>query len=81
MYQWDDMSPPWTVPVLRPMTLLDITQDMKGCGPIPQELSEAQEHKAVHLYRWARDASKQVSRDEVADMVRVPLKSTPDWTG
>lgn len=35
-----------------------------------QELSEVQQHKAHHLYRWARDAGKSVSRDEVADMVR-----------
>lgn len=35
-----------------------------------QELSEVQQHKAHHLFRWARDAGKAVSRDEVADMVR-----------
>ena len=29
-----------------------------------------QQHKAHHLFRWARDAGKSVSRDEVADMVR-----------
>lgn len=37
-----------------------------------QELSEVQQHKAFHLYRWAREAGKSVSRDEVADMVCCP---------
>lgn len=44
---------------------------MTSCLLRFQELSEAQQHKAFHLYRWALDAGKEVSRDEVADMVRI----------
>ena len=44
-----------------------------------------QQHKAHHLYRWARDAGKPVSRDEVADMVRryvtrLPMQSCMLYT-
>jgi hypothetical protein len=42
--------------------------------PKLQELSEVQQHKAHHLFHWAREAGKSVSRDEVADMVRLHIK-------
>jgi hypothetical protein len=32
---------------------------------VPQAVTDDEEHKAFYLFKWAKDAGKAVSRDEV----------------
>lgn len=46
-----------------------------SCGA--QNLTEAQQHKAHHLWLWAREAGISCSRDEIADMIIVNQVGLP----